>query len=282
VNEAGAGRFRSGVAAEEAWTLHGTESLDVRIYTNESYTKCQGLLGGNPGGRAFYRVKHGTDIDACLAAGKIPQSLEEVSGEEVRTYWKGTAIRLDGGSVWATNLPNFAGYGDPLDRDPALVRRDLSEGKMTVLEAFRVYAVVAGEDGTVDDERTLAERAARRRQRLDGEPATGAVLRTVDALDGSKRVVINDNLSLVRTAGGARYVCGCGQDLGPGEANFKDSCSVKESPVDSIGPGYTSFATDVMLQMCFREFFCPSCGARLATEVTRVTDGYLWDIELRL
>ena len=35
-------------------------------------------------------------------------------------------------------------------------------------------------------------------------------------------------------------------------------------------------------KMCFREFFCPRCGARLATEVARVGDEYLWDIELRL
>lgn len=281
VDEAGAGRFRSGVAAEEAWTLHGTESLDVRIYMNESYPKCQGLLGGNPGGRAFYRVKQGTDIDARLAAGKIPRSLEEVSGEELPTYWKGAPVRLEGGSVWTTNLPNFAGYGDPLDRDPALVGRDLSDGKMTVVEALRVYAVVATEDGTVDGEKTSAERAERRRRRLDGGPAAGSARRTVEALDGARRVVINDNLSLAQTTAGARYACSCGQDLGSGDGNFKDSCKVNESPVDSIGPGYASFATDVMLQMCFREFLCPYCGARLATEVTRRGDDYLWDIELR-
>jgi N-methylhydantoinase B len=282
VNEAGAGRFRSGVAAEEAWTLHGTDSLDVRIYTNESYAKCQGLLGGNPGGRAFYKVKQGTDIDACLAGGKIPQSLDEVSGEETPTYWKGTPVELNLGSVWATNLPNFAGYGDPLDRGSELVARDLSEGKMTVVEAFRVYGVVGDESGAVDGEKTSAERAERRRQRLGGERPAPEVRRKVQALDGAKRIVINDNLSLVQTAGGSRYMCSCGQDLGPADANFKDSCRVKQSPVDSIGPGYTSFATDVMDKMCFREFFCPWCGARQATEVTRKEDGYLWDIELRV
>jgi acetone carboxylase gamma subunit len=97
-----------------------------------------------------------------------------------------------------------------------------------------------------------------------------------------ERVVINDNLSLVRGAEGARYVCACGRDLAPGDANFKQGCAVRESPVDAIGPGYTSFATDMMNKMRFREFFCPACGARLATEVARAGDGYLWDIELRL
>ncbi len=58
------------------------------------------------------------------------------------------------------------------------------------------------------------------------------------------RIVINDNFSLDRTAAGARYACACGRDLASGAANFKSGCVVKESPVDAIGPGYTSFATE--------------------------------------
>jgi acetone carboxylase gamma subunit len=96
------------------------------------------------------------------------------------------------------------------------------------------------------------------------------------------RIVINDNLSLARAAAGTRYVCECGRDLASGDTNFKTGCVVKESPVDAIGPGYTSFATEMMQKMCFREFFCPACGARLATEVARVGDECLWDIELRM
>ncbi len=66
-----------------------------------------------------------------------------------------------------------------------------------------------------------------------------------------------------------------------GGANFKDSCTVNQDSVDSLGPGYASFDEEMMMRMCFREFFCPRCGARLATEIARDHD-YLWDIELRL
>ncbi|MBN1630439.1 MAG: hypothetical protein JW990_11790, partial [Thermoleophilia bacterium] len=89
-------------------------------------------------------------------------------------------------------------------------------------------------------------------------------------------------LGVVEAADGFRYACICGQDLGPAEADFKRSCSTRERPVDSIGPGFGSFAKDTMDKMCFREFFCPSCGARLATEISRREDDHLWDIELRL
>lgn len=97
-----------------------------------------------------------------------------------------------------------------------------------------------------------------------------------------ERIVINESLSLERTAAGDRYLCSCGHDLAPVEANFKDHCAVTESPTAAIGPGYASFAVEMADQMCFREFFCPSCGTRLTTEVARRGDDYLWDIQLRL
>jgi N-methylhydantoinase B len=171
---AGAGRYRSGVAAEEAWILHGADALDTQIYNNESFAKCQGLLGGNPGGRAFFRLKRGSDARQRLAAGVIPQSLDDVAGEEVPLYWKGAPFQLDAGSVWGNNLPNFAGYGDPLDREPDDVGRDLAEGKLSSVEALDVYGVVVGaavgaaETSGVDRDATAAERARRRQERLAG------------------------------------------------------------------------------------------------------------------
>jgi N-methylhydantoinase B len=57
-----------------------------------------------------------------------------------------------------------AGYGDPLDRDPAAVLADVLDGKITTMAATTEYGVVLGPDGTaVDEERTKEARAARRR-----------------------------------------------------------------------------------------------------------------------
>ncbi len=281
---AGAGKYRSGVAAEEAWLIHGTDTLDTQVYNNESFAKCQGLLGGNPGGRAFFRLKRDTDVAAQMSAGTIPQDFDAISGEEIPLFWKGTPVRLDQTSVWTLNLPNFAGYGDPLDRDPVLVNRDLFEGTLTAEQAFTVYGALVDDAGTVDEQATHAERATRRLARIGGRSARDDVATITDSpcANGRTLISINDNLSLARTTAGSRYLCRCGQDLGPGGANFKDSCTVNQDSVDSLGPGYASFDEEMMMRMCFREFFCPRCGARLATEIARVDHDYLWDIELRL
>lgn len=96
------------------------------------------------------------------------------------------------------------------------------------------------------------------------------------------QIFIGDNLRLERKNGGARFICSCGRNLGSGRVNFKELCAVRESPTSDIGPGYASSDQDMASRMCFREFLCPGCGIRLATEVARVGDPYLWDIQLKL
>jgi N-methylhydantoinase B len=59
-----------------------------------------------------------------------------------------------------------AGYGDPLDREPAAVLADLLDGKITANAVNDEYGVVLTRNGAaVDEEKTKESRAARRRTR---------------------------------------------------------------------------------------------------------------------
>jgi N-methylhydantoinase A/oxoprolinase/acetone carboxylase beta subunit/N-methylhydantoinase B/oxoprolinase/acetone carboxylase alpha subunit len=62
-------------------------------------------------------------------------------GEE-RWPSKVTAARLEAGDTLQITVPNSAGYGDPHERDPALVRGDVLDGFTTVELAERDYGVV--------------------------------------------------------------------------------------------------------------------------------------------
>ncbi len=97
-----------------------------------------------------------------------------------------------------------------------------------------------------------------------------------------QQVLIGDNLRLARVDGAIYFICACGQTLGSGDENFKDYCLVEESATASIGAGYKASDQGMADQVCFREFFCPSCGLRQATEIARVGDPYLSDIQPRL
>lgn len=97
-----------------------------------------------------------------------------------------------------------------------------------------------------------------------------------------QQILIGDNLRLERINEEVHYVCSCGHSLGTGKVNFKDGCKVQQSPTSSIGPGYASSDPEMAGKMCFREFFCPACGIRQATEIARIGDPFLWDIQPRL
>jgi len=97
-----------------------------------------------------------------------------------------------------------------------------------------------------------------------------------------KQVAIGDKLRLENKDGTLRYICACGHILGPGEVNYKEHCLVKESPASAADPVGGPYDREMAGKMCFREFFCPGCGSRLATEVARRGDPYLWDIRLQI
>jgi N-methylhydantoinase B/oxoprolinase/acetone carboxylase alpha subunit len=65
-------------------------------------------------------------------------------------------------------VPNSGGYGDPLERDPELVRSDVLDGFTTAKLAERDYGVVVSPDGGAVD----VEGTARLRERLRGAGAS--------------------------------------------------------------------------------------------------------------
>jgi N-methylhydantoinase B len=70
-----------------------------------------------------------------------------------------------GDQLWEY-IAGGAGYGDPLDRDPAAVLADLLDGKITANAATLEYGVVITPDGTaVDEVKTKESRASLRRTR---------------------------------------------------------------------------------------------------------------------
>jgi acetone carboxylase gamma subunit len=95
-----------------------------------------------------------------------------------------------------------------------------------------------------------------------------------------RSIQIGEKLRIERKDGQARYLCNCGRDLGSSDENFKSHCLLRETKATEMGPGYEAFDEEMADRMCFREFFCPACGARHATEMARVGDPILWDIKI--
>jgi len=82
---------------------------------------------------------------------------------------KFTGKTLKAGSCIEIGVPNSGGYGDPLERDPELVRSDVLDGFTTAELAQRDYGVVLGSDSGVVD----AEGTERLREQLRADRASG-------------------------------------------------------------------------------------------------------------
>jgi N-methylhydantoinase B len=82
---------------------------------------------------------------------------------------KVTGIPFDAGDFIELVEPNAAGYGDPLERDPALVREDVLDDFTTIELARDAYGVVFADERTLEiDAQATEELRGQLRARQDG------------------------------------------------------------------------------------------------------------------
>jgi N-methylhydantoinase B len=97
-----------------------------------------GLWGGTPGEPGGYLLRHGNENEFKMRAGShIPV---EIGARAI--------VRTGGGGGW----------GNPLDRDPELVRQDVIEEFISRDAARDDYGVVLAADGSIDKAATERER----------------------------------------------------------------------------------------------------------------------------
>ena len=75
---------------------------------------------------------------------------------------KVTGIPFAAGEFIEFREPNAAGYGDPLERDPELVREDVLDDFTTIELARDAYGVVFSDERTLEIDEAATTRPARR------------------------------------------------------------------------------------------------------------------------
>jgi N-methylhydantoinase B len=138
-DSAGAGRHRGGLGlVREIEILRGDVTMTLR--EDRHRTRPWGLYGGRPPPLAHAEIKRaGGASESILSKGVFALS----AGDRVL--------------CWASG---GAGYGDPLERDPALVREDVADGKISADAARADYGVILS-GANVDEAATQRERSAR-------------------------------------------------------------------------------------------------------------------------
>ncbi len=133
-DSAGAGRTRGGAGQVMEISTKGELEFAVNAIFDRVGHPPKGREGGYDGAGGRVHLK---------------------SGRTLRT--KGFQIIPDGERL-VLELPGGGGMGDPAERDPVLVVRDVRDGLVSRENARKLYKVSVGADGTLDDLETSALR----------------------------------------------------------------------------------------------------------------------------
>lgn len=227
-----------------------------------------GQFGGWPGVRNRQLIVRGTDVRRLIALGELPLDLEDLlapldlerlGGELERLEAKVPEFELVPGDVVLYTWQGGGGYGDPLERDPALVERDLELGIISPQRGRSVYGVGG-------------DRAALRRDRLEGAAAPHA---PCGLLPGDPLTRIGLSLRLARGKSGLQIECECGQVLAAGRQNWKDGAATRRLEDRALPRGIVVHPTLELMQ-----FLCTDCGRQHSVEVKERTEAPLHDIQL--
>jgi N-methylhydantoinase B len=126
---------------------HGVDKMTGVTNARRPYLPTMGMAGGFPGARTVLRI-HRAD------------------GTLQRVATKATGIVITPEEWFEFQCSNGGGWGDPLERDAALVADEVALDRLSTEEAFEVYGVVLDARGQVDAAATMAHRKALLQDRL--------------------------------------------------------------------------------------------------------------------
>lgn len=132
----GAGKYRGGLGLTRQYRLMAKEAV-LQMRADRYDTAPYGLFGGAPGERS----KNVLNPD---------HAREDLPSKLTRQVGAGTVIRHEQAGA--------GGYGDPMERDMALIERDLTDGKITPAFARKHYKAVFDASGSFDAQATLDAR----------------------------------------------------------------------------------------------------------------------------
>ena len=134
----GPGRFRGGLGLRRDYEFLDHEA-SFTVLSDRDRWGPWGLFGGDAGRQASYILN--------------PDGKSSELGSKV-------TLRIQPGDIVSYRTCGGGGYGNPLEREPELVLRDVREGKVNVERAREIYRVVVDtQSWTVDEKETKRLRA---------------------------------------------------------------------------------------------------------------------------
>jgi N-methylhydantoinase B len=259
----GAGKFRGGAGVEAALTVHDAPegkikgvSLGVAGLRNSG----QGMLGGYPAAPSVLTLYEKSHVNRLAAQQRPLVNLADAGGSLRDLAYCDFDLAQD--DILYIRAGSGGGYGDPLERDAGLVRRDVLNGVVSKEAARDIYGVVLGSE--LDSAATERLRALLRKGRLKaallrGRPAAvgkedraGSIYPPREVLE----VCGAPGGEVIRCRRCSHVLCGLGKI-------WREACKARLLPPTDGGTLMEQMAGHFLLQ----QLYCPSCGALLDTRL---------------
>jgi len=231
----GAGRYRAGGGNHLSFRPHGVDEVMGTVFGMRRWLPLEGLSGGRPGACNELVIHRAGGVNETLNLSSTGAVMREGDWFELR-------------------MASGGGFGDPLDRDQALVEGDLACGRFDETVAQKDYGVVAGDIGATD-----ALRAQLRRERLNrADPALKPLSRGAVTIAGDAQPLYPG----IVQRGGVAIAEASGAPLAVAPDHWTDGCpSLVEDRWGEDGP-----------PVKFRTWLDPDSGRALHVEAS-VGDG---------
>jgi N-methylhydantoinase B len=278
----GAGKYRGGNGCEGAVLSHKTDRINWVTVGAEVAVPGPGLFGGYPTSTNSYRLIKGADARGFMErTGTTPTDPDELGGESDWVPAKSFDRFTERDDLWIFSWAGAGGYGDPIERDPAMTLDDVRLGRVTRGWAEQAYGVVLrgeGDDLAVDEQATEQRRADIIRARLAESTRWAGDARASDGDDdGASGSVPDGAISEAVHVQGDRFVSD-GVDLGPASGNYKTHALVRELPLTDANPNLRDAALYTDHDVRFREIINPETGRLLQTEIVVDGEAPQWDL----
>jgi N-methylhydantoinase B len=144
----GDGEFRGGFGLRRDVRILG-EAASLSVLSEKNLIPPYGVMGaGNGAANSFTVVRDGEVINPSDVPGKV------------------SGFHLKQGDIVREETAGGGGYGDPTNRDPGLVVRDVDQGYLNSEQAASRYGVIINGDGALNEKKTLEARAQIRQARI--------------------------------------------------------------------------------------------------------------------
>lgn len=279
MDSAGPGKFRGGVSGEYCVTPYDCPRGEM-IFTIDGAgaepALSYGLFGGYPAANSSCILVKEAKIIERMSCGDFPESIDKVHGDLIAPPIK-SRHQLKAGDLIYVRWLAGGGYGDVLERNPELVRKDIMNQLVSLECAKDVYGVVIDEK-TLGLKREETERLKReiRLQRLGYKDISQLTPTTYQPPKESSP--LSENLIVTDIHHAPKIRCRkCGHIFCPVTENWKHYAKMRERPLSILGPLMSKTERFVL-----REFYCPWCATMAEVEMILKELPIIWETQLKL